>query len=184
MSVCLCVQYPKMRDDLSLSYYMRIFGNEIRSGEINDFDFEGIKNRFNYLDWLIKLAQENRIDVTRNFLFLDSTFTVPTGVGMPLRLGVEGTATIAITASGKVDVLRMLSSPSNFDISGSVRPSAAIEIRGEMGVCAHFARTGLKTVNLLHTSRILDGKIQLQDGKIFNVDLNLPQEKVEIFSAE
>src|SRR5688572_28020806 len=109
-----------MRDDLSLSYYMRIFGNEIRSGEINDFDFEGMKNRFNFLDWLIKLAQDNCIDVTRNFLFLDSTFTVPTGVGMPLWLGVEGTATIAITASGKVDILKMMSFPSNFDINGSI----------------------------------------------------------------
>ncbi len=62
--------------------------------------------------------------------------------------------------------------------------SAALEINGEMGVDAMVARTGLKLVTTLHTSTVADGKIELQDGKIFNLDVNMPNEKMEIISAE
>jgi len=97
---------------------------------------------------------------------------------------VEGTASVRLTASGKADIRQMLSSSSTFDIHGSLRPSAAVEITGEMGVDAHVAKTGLKVINTLHTSTLLDGVLQLSDGKIFDLNFNLPQEKMEIFNAE
>jgi hypothetical protein len=103
---------------------------------------------------------------------------------MPVRLSAEGTATVGLTLKGKVDIRQMFSSPSTFDISGSVKPSAAIEVRGEMGIDAFVAKTGLKVVNVMHTSTVLDGALQLQNGKVFNLDINMPQDKMEIFSAE
>ena len=39
-----------------------------------------------------------------------------------------------LTANGKTDIRQMFSSRSTFDISGSVRPSAAVEVTGETGV--------------------------------------------------
>ncbi len=59
--------------------------------------------------------------------------------------------------------------------------SAAIEVTGQMGVDAWIARTGLKIVNTLHTSTLADGKIQLQNGQVFNLDINMPQDKIELF---
>ena len=96
----------------------------------------------------------------------------------------EGSASLGLTASGKADIRQMFSSPSTFDISGSVRPSAAVEVTGEMGVDAHVAKTGLKIINTLHTSTLLDGVLRLRDGKVFDLDFNLPQDKMEIFNAE
>lgn len=95
-----------------------------------------------------------------------------------------GSATIGLSAKGKVDVRQMLSSPSTFDVNGSVKPSAALEVRASMGVDGQAASTGLKIVNTLHSSTVLDGVVQLRDGRIFNLDWNLPQDKVEIFNAE
>jgi len=101
-----------------------------------------------------------------------------------MRLMAEGTASIGLTANGKADIRQMFSSPSTFDIHGSLRPSAAVEVTGEMGVDARVAKTGLKIVNTLHTSTVLDGVLQLRDGKVFNLDFNLPQDRMEIFNAE
>ena len=101
-----------------------------------------------------------------------------------MRLIAEGTASVGLTANGKADIRQMFSSPSTFDISGSLRPSAAVEVTGEMGVDAHVAKTGLKITNTLHTSTLLDGVLQLKDGKIFDLDFRLPQDKMEIFNAE
>ena len=184
MSIDLVLQYQKTRDDPALSYYLRVFGNEIRTGELFNLDVDAIKNRFNFLDWLIQLAKDHQVDITRNFQFIDNSITIPTGLGLPLKLSVEGTATVSLSANGKIDIRQMFSSPSVFDINGSVRPSAALELRGEMGVENRYVKSGLKISNTLHTSTVLDGKIQLKDGKIFNFDLNLPTDKIEIFSAE
>lgn len=177
-------RFSKVADNDLMSYYVRIFGNEIRAGDLFSFNLDGLKSRFNFLDWLIELAKDHRIDFTKNFHFLDTSIAIPTGTGFPIKLSAEGTATVALTANGKIDIRQMLSSPSVFDISGSIRPSAAIEIRGEMGVDAFVAKTGLKMVNTMHSSTILDGLVQLKDGRIFNMDLNMPQDKMEIFSAE
>jgi hypothetical protein len=176
--------FNKQPDSDQLSYYLRLFGNEIKAGDIFSFDLEAIKNKFNFLDWLVELAKDHNIDVTKNFHFLDATVVIPTGTGMPIKLNAEGSATVGLTARGKVDVRHILSTPSVFDVSGSVRPSAALEIDASMGVDAVVASTGLKLVNTLHSSTVLDGQIQLRDGRVFNFDWNLPQNKVEIFNAE
>jgi len=175
-------RYPKTRDPTQVSYFLRIFGNEIRSGDI--FSLDAIKARFSTYDPLAMLAQDRSIDFTRNFAFLDTNLVVPTGVGMPLRLGVEGTVTVALTANGKIDLRSMLRTPSNFDVTGSVRPSAAVELQGEFGVDAYVTRTRLRVTNTLHTSTLVSGKVTLRDGQVFNAEWNMPQQKMEIFSAE
>jgi len=59
-----------------------------------------------------------------------------------------------------------------------------VQVSGEMGVDAHVAKTGLKIINTLHTSTLLDGVLRLRDGKMFDLDFNLPQDRMEIFNAE
>lgn len=177
-------KYSKSRDSTQLSYYLRVFGNEIKSGDIYNLNIDEIKSKFNVLDLLVQLAQDRSVDFTRNFAFLDTDVAIPTGVGMPLRLGVEATATVALNARGKIDVRKMLSSPSTFDISGSIRPSVAVEIQGEFGVDAQVTRTRLRVSNTIHSSTLLDGKLTLKDGQVFNAEWNMPQEKMEIFSAQ
>ena len=62
--------------------------------------------------------------------------------------------------------------------------SAAIQVNGKMGVDAFVASTGLKMTNTFFTSTLADGSITLKDGKIFNLDINLPNERQEIFNAQ
>lgn len=176
--------FNKQPDPDQLSYYMRLFGDEIHSGDVFSFDLESLKNKFNFFDWLIELAKEHNIDITKSYHFLDATVVIPTGTGMPIKLNAEGSATVGLTARGKIDVRQMWSSPSTFDVNGSVKPSAALQIEASMGVDAMAAMTGLKIVNTLHSSTVLDGLVQLRDGRIFNFDWNMPQNKIEIFNAE
>lgn len=49
---------------------------------------------------------------------------------------------------------------------------------------AHVARTGLKMVSTLHTSTQAKGKIQLENGKIFNMQIDMPEEQTEIVKAQ
>jgi hypothetical protein len=51
-----------------------------------------------------------------------------------------------------------------------------------MGVDAHVARTGLKMQTTVYTNTVAQGKIQMQDGKIFNLDIKTPQDNTQVIS--
>ena len=178
------LQFDAERERMGASYFLRMFGNEIRYGDLHNFDLSHIKEKLNYLEWLIELANKHDFEVTKSMMFLDLTHVIPTAAGLPLRLEADGAATINVKVNGKMDIRRMFTSPSTFDISGSVAPSAALEITSTMGIDAVVAKTGLKMVTTLHTSTVAQGKFQLTEGKIFNLDWDIPQDKMEIVSAE
>jgi len=79
-------QFDKTIDSDQLSYYVRVFGNDIRAGDFYEFSIDAIKSRFNFLDWMIELSKEHNIDIIKNWQFLDASLTVPTGTGMLLSL--------------------------------------------------------------------------------------------------
>lgn len=100
-----------------------MFGNEIRYEDFVGFDTESIKEKLNYLQWLIELAKEHDFDFTKSMLFLESEMQIPTVAGMPLVLSVDGTATMDLKIKGKMDLRSIASSPSGMDITGTVRPT-------------------------------------------------------------
>lgn len=59
-----------------------------------------------------------------------------------------------------------------------------MQVNGEMSVDAMMARTGLRLVNNMRTDTLADGKIHLRDGNMFDMDINLPDDSIEIFHAE
>jgi len=110
-------------DELRGSLYLRVFGNEMQY-----MNFRGLKNMpfgsntFNFLDILTKLTNEDEYQFTHSAMFMDSSITVPTCAGFPLTLTVNGTATVDLKASGKMDVRKMTSLPPSMDIHGIIRP--------------------------------------------------------------
>lgn len=109
----------KRKNDLKGSMYFRVFGHEL-----NYVDFAGMagKSDFNVLEMLIKLASNHDINFSKSIMFLDTTLTIPTILGMPLKLSINGTATINMQISGKMDVRQAFASPRSMDIRGSVKP--------------------------------------------------------------
>ena len=115
-------QYDLKRDDPQASYYIRVFGNEIRYDDLHDFDLSSLKDRLNYLDWLLELAKEHNFELTKSLMFLDVTMVIPTAAGLPLKLSVDGTSNINVKVNGKLDIRQMFSAASTFDIDGYVKP--------------------------------------------------------------
>jgi len=76
------LQFDKTIDTDQLSYYVRVFGNDIRAGDLYQFNIDAIKSRFNFLNWMIELSREREIDVIKNWQFLDTSLAIPTGTGM------------------------------------------------------------------------------------------------------
>lgn len=109
-------------EELRGSLYMRVFGNELRYMNFQGLDSLIANNNFNFIDMLMKLSKDNDYQFSQSMMILDSRIIVPTSSGFPLNLTVNGTATVDMKASGKMDVMKMSSSPPSLDIHGIVRP--------------------------------------------------------------
>jgi len=101
-----------------------------------------------------------------------------------MNLTVNGTSSVSVDVDGNVDLRNIAASPRSFDINGHIKPSAAVVVSGMMGVDAIVTKATMKMVASMHSSTQLDGTISLKDGQIFSVNLNTPQEKMEVFHVE
>ncbi|XP_052255844.1 uncharacterized protein LOC127861416 isoform X2 [Dreissena polymorpha] len=169
-------------DDLRGSLYLRVFGNELRYINFNGLDSLMSQNNINFLDVLMKLANENDYEYSHSTILMDSTIVIPTSSGFPLSLTVNGTATVDLKASGKVDIMKLASSPRSLDIHGLIKPSAAIAISTVMGVEALSTRVGVKMLSTLHTRTSIQGSISLSEGSILRAQFDMPEDKMDIIS--
>ena len=99
-----------------------MFGNEIRYDDFSDKDIDTMKEKFNYLSFLIDLAKDHNIDISKNMFFLDTSMKIPTLNGMPLKMHVKGAASVDMKVKGKFDVRKIWESPRSIDIDGSIEP--------------------------------------------------------------
>lgn len=85
---------------------MRMFGNELSYqmfGANNGIDYTKMDSEmFNFLKKL-RNNEPQDLSLTKNVMFIDSTYIIPTVVGLPLKLTVNGTATLALNVGSKVD---------------------------------------------------------------------------------
>lgn len=73
-------QFKTPDDKITTSMYTKVFGNEIAFQELTSDDWAELQE-FNLLNYLIKLSEPKKIDITKNYQFLDSSLIVPTCVG-------------------------------------------------------------------------------------------------------
>ncbi|KAK7094147.1 hypothetical protein V1264_007812 [Littorina saxatilis] len=169
-------------DDLKGSMYMRMFGNEMTFQRFQGLQSITSATSFNMLDFLIKLSKDHDISMTHSMEFLDTEMTVPTSVGLPLSLTVKGTATMDLKASGKMDLRKVSAQPRSLTIDGEFRPSGAVRVSGTMSVDAMVSRAALHVTGTLHSSSALKVRVDLDRGRVLSVELDVPEEKMEIFA--
>jgi hypothetical protein len=160
--------------------YLKMFGSELGYQSFDGESMRNAKDKLNVLGLLRSIAKNHEQEFTQNFQILDLTYTIPTALGLPLKLDLNAHGTMHLKVGGKLDIVNLMHKPCNMDIDGHIKPSAAIEVKTEMGIDAFLTQTGIKMVANLHTSTSIEGKIMLKDAKIFKVHYAVPETEQEI----
>nr|XP_045624060.1 uncharacterized protein LOC123774022 [Procambarus clarkii] len=170
----------QVTDEPEGSYYLRVFGNELHYKRFHGLESLMKTSGFsNPLEMLMELARTGNVDYTKSYQLINTHYTIPTISGLPLTLTAKGTATLALRMNGNFKAQSL----QNINIEGRVQPSAAVQMDGMMLVDAHVTRTGLKISSTLHTSTFLDGKLQIDGGKLVDIAFNTPKDKVEVIDV-
>jgi len=110
---------------------------------------------------LSSLLGSSSVDVSRSFLFVDAAYSLATAAGMPLAVKANATATVGLTARGRVDVSGLLSRRAAH-VEGRIAPSAAVQVSASMRVSAGpNVGAGIRTAATMHSNTLLDGKVRL-----------------------
>jgi hypothetical protein len=154
------------------STYVRLFGNEISYSEFEDMLETSYKFDINPNLILKTLISRNEHKYTRSFQLVDATQEVPTAIGLPLKLSVNGTASVNVILGGNIETKK-----SDIQISGKLTPSANIAITGMMAVGDDDFKQGIKFEAMMYTHTTFDSRLTIShDGK-FNFQSEMPNEK-------
>ncbi|XP_062612312.1 LOW QUALITY PROTEIN: uncharacterized protein LOC134274081 [Saccostrea cucullata] len=173
--------FDKKVQELKGAMYARVFGNEVFYNQLGQSAPKATGSSFNFLEMFQELAKGNEISYTKSNMFLDSSIIVPTIIGLPLNLTVNGTASVDLKGRATID---MTKPHKTILIDGIIEPSGAVEFASMMSVDAYFTKSGIKMTSTLHSSTGVSTKIEIKNKEeyIFNVDV--PKTKSEIITVK
>ena len=158
--------------------YLRVFGNELHADRLRGLN--GADRPSGFLGALMRTLGDQDVDYTKSVVFLDASYVVPTAVGLPLNLTVNGTATVDVRVGGRFHFGGL----DDVEVRGHVQPSAAVVVNGAMSVDAFVGRSGVRIRNAVHSAGGVQGHVVIKGRQLVSVQLGAPQKRVDLFSMD
>lgn len=103
---------------------LKLFGNELDLFRLKDLEW--LEDDDIPIADLIELlrALSKGVDktFTKSFLFLEETYIIPTCLGIPLNLSINGTSVTSVHVQGKADLLSLFWGNKRAVVKGTVKP--------------------------------------------------------------
>ncbi|XP_043491499.1 apolipophorins [Polistes fuscatus] len=175
-------------EDLNVDLSVKLFGVELAylSYQDNPQTFEPkqlIDKIFSNFETGFEIIKDFDYNFQNNLHFLDAELVYPTGLGIPLTLGVTGTSVVNLKAKGKLDIASILRDPSNAAVRVALEPSASIRITGSMMLETLGTKSGMVIAATLVTDTASDMSIRMIDGSGFDVSFGIPKKTQQLISV-
>lgn len=163
---------------------IKVFGNEISYWNAEgDNEIMAALAKMNPQIRVLEILSGKEISYNKASLFLDTTFSIPTGCGLPMNMNLMGTSYVNTKMSGTVT--DKYAQSGNLDFEGKLRPSVAINIAATMSVEAGgLSSSGLRVNWRLYTATAVEARLKVRGLALVHLDLALPTNKQEIFAAK
>ena len=102
---------------------LKVFGNEIKVFNLEDIPLlNGNMDHMNIVKYLYELRKGKRETTKHNMVVMEVSHTVPTAIGMPMKIAINGSAVVTVDMNGKVDAMNLIIGPKSVKIAGSINP--------------------------------------------------------------
>ncbi|XP_015921887.1 apolipophorins-like [Parasteatoda tepidariorum] len=155
------------------SAFIRTMNTEIL--DISSSDMSEVGEMIKIADLMNQLAQGKSSDFSQSFLFLNSKLIIPSVTGRSYSLGVTGSATVGLTATTKLDIMRF---PRNTDAHARFQPSLNVELSTTVGIQSNQHRPDIKLSTRMHLESNLEAQFKIRDGHYAIASVTLPTENV------
>lgn len=168
--------------DVEVDLSIKLFGTEMYflslSNEIPNSPKDFIGSMFKVLDKNIKEAKDFNQVYENHVLFMDADLVYPSGIGVALKLGLQGAAAGRLEIGGKTDVKQWKKAPA---VTFKVVPSFNIDVSGTLLADVFTTQIGLKLEGNLHSSTGSEIDFNLsEDNKKYDFKVRFPFKNQEL----
>ena len=103
---------------------MKLFGSELNLFTLKDLEWleEDDIPLADIIDLLRTLSRGVDKTYTKSIVFLEESYIVPTCLGIPLNLSINGTSVSSVHVQGKADLLGMFWGKKSAVMKGTIKP--------------------------------------------------------------
>merc|ERR1711962_1079513 len=161
---------------------MRIMGQEVRMMSYDDIYamIDEIDN-MNVIQLLVAAGKGGKKTYSKSVMFLEMTYSVPTGLGLPLKLSLAGSTVGTVDMGGKFDIRNMFWGKGAMNVNGFVKSSAVVEISGSMSTESMYVSTGMRVISNMMVEEQIKGSILYKSGQMLKINLDTPEKPVQLF---
>lgn len=165
-------------------FNIKVMGQEMRVMSYDDLFYmiDQIDNS-NVIQKLMDIAKGGHKTFSKSMLFMEMTHIVPTGVGMPLKLKLTGSTVATVEMDGKFDIRNMFWGPGSVIVKGYFKPSAVVEVAGQMGIDTAYGTSGIFVKSSMFVSHLTKGNIIYTQGKLLKINMDTPEEPIQLFNV-
>lgn len=180
----------KTNDDMNLDLTIRLFGSEMFFMSLADNVPQEPKDIFAEFQQSFETIKNNLKHFEHEYschsLFLETEFSYPTGMGIPLEVSAQGTSASKLNLATDIDIDAIMSNPQKAKYRLKFEPSIDVSIIGMFGFDTSVLKAALRTTNNLHSSVGQDETFELtnEGGFGFNLDITLPRENIELIDIK
>lgn len=178
----------KILRDINLDLSLKLFGSELAFLSFGENIPNTLDDIMNYFTDSFEKAKRELSAFEKSFafhnLFLDTELAYPTSIGIPLEFTAQGFAATKLDFAVNIDINAILEQ--NWQKAKyrlKMVPSVDLNVNLQVGFNAQVLSTGLRIVSRAHSASGNDLNFSLlNDGEGFNLDVELPREKLELIN--
>ncbi|KAH8403597.1 hypothetical protein KR222_003107 [Zaprionus bogoriensis] len=179
----------KNNQDINLDVSLKLFGSEMAFLSLGDNVPKTLPEIITYFSTGFDKTKKQLSTFNKQFsshqLFLDAELSYPTGMGVPLELVAQGFAANKFDLAVNLDLNDVLEqnwqrAKYRFKLVPSIDLSASVQLK----LNAQVLSTGLQIISSAHSATGSDLSVSLiNNGDGFNVEVELPREKLELIDV-
>ena len=106
---------------------LKLFGNELDLFTLEDLQWlqEDDIPLTDIIELMHSLSKGINRTYTKSLVFMDETYVIPTCLGIPLNLSINGSAITSLYVKGKADLLNMFWGKKRALVKGTIKPRYA-----------------------------------------------------------
>lgn len=103
---------------------LKLFGNELDLFTLKDLKWlqEDDIPLVDIIDFIRRLSKGIDETYTKSMVFMEETYVIPTCLGIPLNVSINGTSVGSVYVHGKADLLNMFWGKKSAVLKGTIKP--------------------------------------------------------------
>lgn len=180
----------KNSQDINLDLSLKLFGSELAFLSLGDNVPNTLPEIIAYFSSAFDKTKKELSTFSQQFashqLFLDAELSYPTGVGVPLEMAAQGFVANKFDLALNIDINDVLEQNwQRAKYRFKLLPSIDVSAHLQLGFNAQVLSTGLRVQSSAHSATGSDLSLSLiNNGDGFNVDVQLPREKLELIDVQ